>query len=64
MTEVAGPLHKTPVEVELNLPAGFHRILAKLCRAIVRSQPNNLFRFAARYLEVELYKRNEKLGGF
>ena len=49
-----------PLFIRLSLPAGLEESLEGLAREVLRSQPKNLYKFAADHFEAKLKNRNRK----
>ena len=48
-----------PLFIRLSLPAGLEESLEGLAREVLRSQPKNLYKFAADHFEAKLKNRNQ-----
>jgi hypothetical protein len=48
-----------PLFIRLSLPAGLEEALENVAREVLRSQPKNIYQFAAEHFEDLLRKRNE-----
>ena len=50
---------KPPLFIRLSLPSGLEESLENLAREVLRSQPENIYQFAAEHFEKQLRERNK-----
>ena len=52
---------KPPLFIRLSLPGGLEESLENLAREVLRTQPDNIYQFAAEHFEGLLRQRNKGL---